>query len=47
MTRTIALLVVRLRDETGRDPTDQDLARLLAISTGRVAHHRRIIGGCV
>jgi len=45
MTRTVARLVARIHNETGHDPSDQDLAKLLAISVSRVAHHRRLLAG--
>ena len=44
MTRTIARIIRETIARTGRAPTDADLARLLAISPARVAHHRRILG---
>jgi hypothetical protein len=46
MTRTIARLAARLTDENGIAPSDEEIARLLAISPRRVALHRaRLAGG--
>ena len=43
-TRTIAALIERATIETGRPPTDEALASLLAIHVERVRHHRRLLG---
>lgn len=43
-TVTVRNLIRRTIAETGQAPTDEDLARLLAISVSRVRHHRRILG---
>lgn len=42
-TETIAKLIERVVAETGLEPTDDDLARTLACSPLRIAHHRRLL----
>lgn len=42
-TITIRNLIRRTIAETGQATTDEDLARLLAISTSRVRHHRNLL----
>lgn len=42
-TETVRALIERIVSETGRAPTDEALARLLACSVDRVAHHRRLL----
>jgi len=43
MTRTIGRLVARLTIEQGEPPTDDAVAKLLAISVPRVRMHRALI----
>jgi DNA-directed RNA polymerase specialized sigma subunit len=43
-TSTIARLIERLTRETGRTPTDQQLAALLATSVAHIARARAALG---
>jgi DNA-directed RNA polymerase specialized sigma subunit len=42
-TRTIARLIRKLRSERGQEPTDAELADLLACPVEKIVHHRNII----
>jgi len=44
MTATVGRLIARLYAETGQVPSDEQVAKALAISVRRVAHHRRLLG---
>lgn len=42
-TQTIRRLIERALAETGREPSDEELAMLLACSPKRIAHHRKLL----
>ena len=44
MTRTIARIIAETFARTGRAPTDETLAKLLAIHPTRIRHHRNLLG---
>jgi len=45
LTRTISKIIARVTHETGHPPSDEAIARLLAISTTRVQFHRHLRAG--
>lgn len=43
-TKTIAKLIENMKHQSGREPSDAEIARLLACAPAKVARHRKLIG---